>query len=133
MSCFLKSVLLIDDDEIDNIINTKIIKLNEFADVIIVKQSTEDALEYLFNEFNTNNKVPDLIFLDIRMPLMDGFDFLKAFNNLDENIKNKTKIIMLTSSIDNGDFSHAKGDKNIFQIIKKPLSFESLNELRKKL
>src|ERR1039457_4897953 len=131
MKYFLNTVLLIDDNEIDNIINSKIISLGKFAENVFVKQSCEDAIQLLKDEYSLNNNIPDLIFLDIRMPLFDGFDFLNSFEDLDENIKSKVKIIMLTSSIDNGDLSRAKNNKYVMKLMNKPLSVEALEELRK--
>src|ERR1017187_7683206 len=98
MKFLFDTVLLIDDNDIENYLNTRIIQENGFAKHIVAKQSAEEALEYLLNEFNANNKIPELIFLDIIMPIVNGFEFLKSFETFDENLKSKTNIVMLTSS-----------------------------------
>ena len=100
-------VMLIDEDEIDNIIYQKIIESNNFSDRIQVHQEGPEALDYLRNHEGTPDKLPDLIFLDINMPIMDGFQFLEEFEKLGENVLNKCKIIMLSSSISPRDIDRA--------------------------
>src|ERR1017187_6006971 len=98
MKYFFKTVLLIDDNEIDNILHETLIINGNFAEKIIVKFSSEDALDFLRNDAIAKNLIPDLIFLDIRMPLGNGFEFLETYQNLSSEILNHTKIVMLTSS-----------------------------------
>jgi len=133
MNYFLKTVLLIDDNDIDNILNTKVIQANCFAANVIAKQSADEALEFLFNEFKINKKIPELIFLDIRMPIADGFDFLESFETFHESLKSKTKIIMLTSSLDDEDIKKANENRLVTLLLNKPLTFEALEDLKKKL
>jgi|ERR1017187_77382 CheY-like chemotaxis protein len=132
MDFFLDTVLLIDDSEIDNIINRKFLEQDKFAKNIISMQSSEKALEYLSDEFKFYKKVPDIIFLDLWMPLMNGFTFLKSFETFPEPLKCKTKIVMLTSSLYEEDLNQAKENKLIWILISKPLSFEALADLKKK-
>src|ERR1017187_9121160 len=100
MKYFFKTVLLIDDNEIDNILHETLIIKGNFAEKIIVKFSSDDSLDFPRNEAIPNNQIPDLIFLDIRMPLGNGFEFLEAYQNLPAVILNHTKIVMLTSAMD---------------------------------
>jgi CheY-like chemotaxis protein len=130
MSNFCKMVLLIDDNYIDNILNTKILELTNFADRIISIQDTSEALEYLKLEYDLNKKVPDYIFLDIRMPIIDGFAFLDAFEDFNEGLKNKTQIIMLTSSLAREDESRALLNKHVKCFLKKPLAFDAVESLK---
>jgi len=133
MNYFLETVLLVDDNEIDNILNTKLIQIDSFAKHIIVKDSADEALEFLFNEFKINKKIPELIFLDIRMPITDGFDFLESFETFHDNLKKNIKIIMLTSSLNEEDIMKANENKYVEMLLNKPLTIEALENLRENL
>ena len=133
MSSFLKTVLLVDDYEIDNIIHEKLIQANNFAENIIVRQSGDDAIDFLNNEAVKNNQIPDLIFLDIRMHLGDGFEFLEKYPELPEEILIKTKIVMLTSSLDDRDHERALKNRFVKLLLIKPLSFVQLEDLKTRL
>jgi len=125
------TIMLIDDNELDNFINQKIIEGNFFAENIYVNTSGISALEFLKNilatKSLTDNLIPNVIFIDINMPLMDGFQFVEEYLKLSKNIKNKSKLVILTSSLSAEDKNRALmlGDKIIF--INKPLNEESLN------
>jgi len=131
MNYFFKTVLLIDDNEIDNIIDKMIIVKNKFAETIIVKQSSEEAIDFLRNDSVATNQIPDLIFLDIRMPMMDCFEFLEIYKDLPKEIIEKTKIVVLTSSLDDKDYAQAMENRFVKFLLNKPLSFEALENLRR--
>ena len=133
MKFFIKTVLLVDDYEIDNIIHEKLIQASNFAENIIVRQSGDDAIDFLNNEAVKNNQIPDLIFLDIRMHLGDGFEFLEKYSELPNEILIKTKIVMLTSSLDDRDYERALKNRFVKFLLTKPLSFDVLDDLRGKL
>ncbi len=121
-------VMLIDDNEIDNLINAHVISKHNIAKNIIVQNSAKNALIYLskININNTNVIIPDVIMLDINMPLMNGFDFLMEFEKFDEMFIRKIKVIMLTSSVDPYDIRKSKEFKSVHFFISKPLSIEHL-------
>jgi CheY-like chemotaxis protein len=130
MKAYCNTVLLIDDNEIDNVINHQLIRLSNFAENIVTKQYADDALEFLRNEYKIKKEVPDIIFLDILMPVTDGFEFLESFETFHDNLKNKTRIFMLTSSIDKEDEARAFKSKYVKQFLRKPLTVEVLENLK---
>jgi len=124
-----KSVLLIDDSYIDNLINHKIITSNNFAENVVVMNSAIDALAYLHQCIAEKKNIPDIIFLDIRMPEMNGFEFLKSLS-LIEGIKEAGfKIFVLSSSLDPDDLKQMKADCLVSKFINKPLTNKVLEEI----
>ncbi len=123
-------LLMIDDSEIDNMVHKKVVQKAAFANDIVIKKSAMSALDYL-NEIieKAPEKVPNLIFLDIRMPEMDGFGFLAEFNKLPAQILQKTKVIMLSSSIDAEDHKKANESPYVIKFINKPLKTTDLESI----
>jgi response regulator of citrate/malate metabolism len=107
------NVLLVDDNEIDNFINERIIASSKFAKNITVKNSADSALD---------DKIPEIIFLDLNMPVKDGFGFLVDFAGLDKSITGKSRVIVLSSSISPEDINKASVNPYVFKYLNKPLS-----------
>lgn len=123
-------LLLVDDSEIDNLINKKVVLNNQFAVHVEVAKSVEAAINYLvYKARNDQSKLPEMIFLDIRMPEKDGFDFLESFQNLDQAIRAKCQIVMLSSSIDPEDHRRATENPYVVEFINKPLTASALQKL----
>ena len=129
MSSLYKFVMLIDEDEIDNIINQKIIESNNFSEKVQVFQTGSEALDFLRNNSKNAENLPDLIFLDINMPIMDGFPFLEEFEKLDNEILDKSKIIMLSSSISPRDIDRAASNRFVKKYLNKPLNSRYLQAI----
>lgn len=123
---FTETVLLVDDNDTDNFIHRRIIELAGFSENIIVKNSGKSALEFL----ETQEVIPSVVFLDINMPIVDGFVFLFEFDNFPEEIKQKCKIVILSSSDNKKDIDRIVDNEYVVHFITKPLSEESLNELK---
>lgn len=121
--------MLVDDNEIDNIINEKIIEANRFADTILIFQTGQESLEYLASNQNNAEKLPDIIFLDINMPFMDGFQFLEKFEALSSLVQEKCKIIMLSSSISPKDIDRAASNRFVKKYLNKPLNSRYLGAI----
>jgi CheY-like chemotaxis protein len=126
-------VMLVDDNETDNFIHKRIIELTGFAKNIIVKNSGKSALEYLESNRNNIQNLPAVIFLDINMPIVDGFVFLFEYENFPENVKEKCKVVILSSSDNKRDIDRIVDNEYVINFITKPLSEEALGELRKLL
>jgi CheY-like chemotaxis protein len=120
-----KTCLLIDDNYIDNFVTRRILESSNFAEKIVVQQSASEAIDAIRN----GSIRPDVIFLDLRMPLMNGFEFLQEYDKLKEQDKTATKIFMLSSSLDPVDVKRSGQNKYITQFLHKPLSQKILEEL----
>jgi CheY-like chemotaxis protein len=121
--------MLVDDDEMDNIIHQKIIESNKFSEKVMVFHTGREALAYLRKNAKSAENLPDLIFLDINMPIMDGFQFLEEFEHLDAQILDKCKIIMLTSSISPRDIDRAASNRYVKKYLNKPLHSRHLQAI----
>ena len=120
-----KTCLLIDDNYIDNFVTRRILEGGNFAEEVIVSQSAADAI----NSLRAGSVKPDVIFLDIRMPVMGGFEFLQEYDKLEIEGKKAIKIFMLSSSLDPTDLKKSTNNKYITQFIHKPLTQKTLDEI----
>ena len=120
----LGSVMLVDDSKVDNFINCKILELNAVTSNIRVFDEATKALEFLKSNLN----IPDLLFLDIYMPSMTGFDFLTEFERLSDQVRKKCKVILLSSAFDNLELQELRKYHWVSGFIVKPLTYESLEE-----
>jgi len=124
-----KNVMLIDDNEIDSYVAGQIINEIDFARKVTNMSSAISALEYLKNAKVDSDDFPDIIFLDIRMPVMDGFDFLDEFLKLSDSALTKCAVVMLTSSSDHKDIDRALKYPVVKKFLAKPLRETMLKEL----
>ncbi len=122
--------MLVDDNETDNFISKRIIEITDFAHEVIVRNSGKSALEYIGANRNDFDKLPDLIFLDINMPIVDGFVFLYEFEKFAEIVKNKCRIIILSSSDNKRDIDKIVNNDHVIKFVTKPLTEFELNEIR---
>ena len=123
-------VMLVDDNDTDNFISKRIIEITKFAKRVEVKNSGKSALEYLEKEqFNPHN-LPDIIFLDINMPIVDGFVFLFEFEMFPDEVKNKCKIVILSSSDNKRDIEKIVDNDYVVKFVTKPLTEVALNEIK---
>ena len=123
--------MLVDDNPHDNFFHERVINQNNAADIVVAKQTGMDALEYLKSK-KDEDMHPDLIFLDINMPGMNGWEFLEEYNKLDEKFKSRAIIIMLTTSDNPDDKMKAKLLNVASEFKTKPLTQEMLEEIMEK-
>jgi CheY-like chemotaxis protein len=129
------TAVLVDDDNVINFINEKTLKLSDFSENIISFQSGEETIKYLSENCHCYNdsEVSTVIFLDLNMPGMDGWEFLDEIQRIPEFSKEICKIYILSSSIDPMDFEKAKEYDIVQDFISKPLTKERLQEIKDKL
>lgn len=123
-------VLLVDDNDTDNFISRRIIEITDFAAHVEIKNSGKSALEYLETNKENNDKLPDYIFLDINMPIVDGFVFLYEFEKFNSSLKDKCKVVILSSSDNKRDIDKIVNNENVIKFITKPLTENALEEIK---
>ncbi len=130
----IKKVLCVDDDTISLTISQLLLKRTGFAQEVHTAIDGSEALEYferLFaEEADPVAAAPELILLDINMPVMNGWEFLQEYNPRFRDKLSNTHIVILSSTIDPEDFALAKQYPVVAQFISKPLSVENLEELK---
>lgn len=124
-----KTVLLIDDNEVDLKINSKIIEISKLFEEIILCQSAEAGLTYIHQNLGNEGQLPDFILLDIQMPEMDGFDFLERYKKLPLQFTDKCLVAILSSTLDFGDIQRAQANPFVIKLLKKPLFPKELKDL----
>jgi CheY-like chemotaxis protein len=124
-----KNVLLVDDNEIDNLINERIISSSGFASDVKVRNSVDGALAYLREIADNTELTPEFVFLDLNMPVRDGFSFLEEYSTLPETITSKARIIVVSSSMSTEDINKASSNPYVLKYINKPLSEKYLEAI----
>lgn len=127
----LKKVVLIDDDQVNNFVCESIIKNENFAEEVCSFEWAEDALNHLKDMAAASpNNFPELIFLDINMPGMDGWQFMDEYKKFPEDLTSKCCLFMLSSAVDRKDIITAKNLLDVKEFFSKPLSTEILNIIK---
>ncbi len=132
----IKCILLVDDDPTTNFLNEELISDLEIAEQIHVAYNGQEALDFINLEGKyqgldrKDHARPNLIFLDINMPLMDGFEFLTHYEKLPKSKKADVVIVFLTTSDSQKDKLQAVSNNLIFEFIEKPLRKNELLKIR---
>jgi CheY-like chemotaxis protein len=126
----MSHILLIDDDNITNFLNKKIIMNSGLASSIEAFDSGNEAIRYIHDIFDgmLSKPVPELILLDIMMPVMDGFDVLDELEKLPAATKENMRVIMLSSSLDKRDRDRAMTYSMVTDFLSKPLTIKNIKE-----
>ena len=124
------TVMLVDDNDTDNFISKRIIEITQFSDNVIVKNSGKSALDYLAENIETPDAIPDIIFLDINMPIVDGFVFLYEYEKFSNLVKDKCRVIILSSSDNKRDIDKIVNNDFVIKFVTKPLTEKTLEETK---
>lgn len=128
----LDLILCVDDDPITLMLCKKVITKASFSNNIITAKNGEEAIQYFDSILNKEtDKLPQLVFLDLNMPVMDGWDFLNIFNT-PKYSEVTTKIVVLSSTIDPEDHQKSKNFPMVIDFLSKPITNEMLNYLQTK-
>ena len=125
----VRSVGIIDDDPIYQFTAKKILQLSKQAGEIQQYTSGDDALEFIRNNSDKHEKIPDILLLDLNMPVTDGWMFLDSFRKIKSTISKEIVIYLVTSSIDPRDIAQSKSYSEIKGFISKPLDIELIKEI----
>ncbi len=117
-----EKVMLIDDNNIELQIGSHLLNKFGFGNKVSAFLGAEKALEFLKENQENIDILPEIIFLDIYMPVMTGFEFLEEYDKLSDTVKGYCKIFMLSSSNDLGDIEKATTNKNVTGFKEKPIS-----------
>ena len=121
--------MLVDDNDTDNLISRRVLELSGFAQKVLVENSGLAALAYLQAHKTHSNLLPDLIFLDINMPIIDGFGFLGELEKIAPALQKDVKVMILTSSDSAQDMRRIAGNARVLRFVTKPLSPSLLKDL----
>jgi CheY-like chemotaxis protein len=130
----ISKILMIEDDSITQMLNKMVMKNTQFCDSVDVVFNGNLAIEYLenflLNSAENSLKKPDLILLDLNMPVMDGWEFLDMYKQKYAQLFPTTKILILSSTVNPKDKERAAQDPIIIGFENKPLSYNTANSLK---
>ena len=129
LSARYKKIMVIDDTHLDRFVAEQLLTKNAVAEEVICVGSAQHGLNYLNDCVVNNDPLPDLILLDIRMPEMDGFEFLEEFDKMPEAITSVCNIMMLSTSLDPEDLEKVQSNRHVKKFINKPLSKDKVNTI----
>lgn len=123
------NLLVIDDDDINIFIIKKIVEKTGFDIEMVSKSNGQQAIDYLSERISQGLVLPRLVLIDINMPVMNGWEFIEAYNSL--GIQQQVDMYILSSSVYENDIEKTKSYSSVKGFISKPLSMERLTELIK--
>lgn len=128
----LRQVLLVDDYEADNFLNQMLFEELDCAEHIEIAYDGAEALRYLTTAVNGRHPQPELICLDINMPVMNGWEFIEAYECLPDEQRGGVIVMMLTTSQNPDDAKKALSRDSVAEYTTKPLTRDILKALLEK-
>lgn len=126
----VNTVSLVDDDMVSNLLTSSTIQKSGLVNHVVTYDSAREALKEISKLSSSDpGSLPEVIFLDISMPVMDGLEFLDEFDKLQLPLPAKCKVYMLSSSIDFSDIQRAKSHSTVYDFISKPLTVNKLQSI----
>ena len=117
--------IIVDDDPLNNLLCSMTIEKYLHTDRVLAFTLPDEALAFIQTTYNANSD-PTILFLDINMPIINGWEFLEEYENFSGEIKNRIIIYLLSSSLYHGDISRAAANKNVKDFITKPLDGQTI-------
>jgi CheY-like chemotaxis protein len=119
--------MIVDDNELDSFVLKNILSANGFSAEALLMSDGRSALDYLTG--NNSDRLPRIIFLDIMMPGMDGFEFLEHFEKLPQEVRDKCRIILISTSESFKDLNRANKNRFVYRFLNKPITEAMLNAI----
>ncbi len=133
MSQTIDSVCIIDDDTIYVNLVSKIIELKKLSDRVLVFNNGKEALDFFLdamtNMTSKNKEVPQVIFLDLNMPIMDGWEFLQHFQAIKSKLDTNINLYVVSSSIDSRDIDRARAIEIVSDYLTKPINIDDFERI----
>lgn len=127
----IKTVLCVDDDPITLMLSKMVLNKASFCNKLVTAKNGEEAILYFENLLITNDNYPNLIFLDLNMPIMNGWEFLDNFIEKELHLTFKEiKVVILSSSVDPNDIEKSKKYPIVIKFLPKPINKEILENLK---
>ncbi len=126
----VKSVMIIDDNEIDNFVTRRVMEMAGFTEEIKVITSGKEALQYFEDNKLNLDAIPNVVLLDLNMPVVDGFVFLFEFDEFPQAVKEKCNIVVLSSILEKKVIDKILTNEYVSDFIPKPLTDNSLKRLK---
>ncbi|MFY0627813.1 MAG: response regulator [Reichenbachiella sp.] len=122
-----RRIAIIDDDEVFHLIVRKQLEMKNLDCEVLKFYNGEEAAKY-FKE-GKNGGMPDLVMLDVNMPVKDGWGFLEEYKLLPDTVKSKIRVYMVTSSVIQSDIDRATNNSDVVDFVSKPITNEKLEEI----
>lgn len=127
-STMVNTACIIDDDNIYVSLIKKIIQSKNLCSELLIFNNGQQSMNY-FKENINKDKIPEIILLDLNMPVMDGWEFLEKFSKIKDNLQKEIKLYVVSSSINPSDVNRAKSSPAVQDYLIKPVHIKNLESI----